>query len=178
VDYGVDNYGTAHTAQGLTCENRIHRLCMRKSRSRFGRCSRCFSTEKSTGSTNLPVEKGCGLSVGQVLSPDIERTVDDSHPPTLDRPAGMRKRALSPVKEPADSTAVRYPSSVCSKTGDAVDRLAAAIDQLANDARDDSNDPELATRVAGLWQMVSDLDPELARRRQGYTALPGGGTSD
>jgi len=36
----------------------------------------------------------------------------------------------------------------------------------------------LAARVAGLWQMVSDLDPELARRRQGYTALPGGVTPD
>ena len=73
---------------------------------------------------------------------------------------------------------VRYHSSVCSNTGDAVDRLAAAIDQLANDARDDASDPELAARVAGLWQMVSDLDPELARRTQGYTALPGGATSD
>jgi hypothetical protein len=42
----------------------------------------------------------------------------------------------------------------------------------------DASDPELAARVAGLWQMVSDLDPELARRRQGYTALPGGVTPD
>ena len=67
---------------------------------------------------------------------------------------------------------------MCSTTGDAVDRLAAAIDQLASDVRGNANDPELAARVAGLWQMVSDLDPELARRTQGYTALPGGGTSE
>jgi hypothetical protein len=53
--------------------------------------------------------------------------------------------------------------------GDAVDRLTAAIDQLATDAHDKANEPELAARVADLWQMVSDLDPELARRRQGYT---------
>jgi hypothetical protein len=59
-----------------------------------------------------------------------------------------------------------------------VDRLAAAIDQLASDARSNANDPELTARVAGLWQMVSDLDPELARRTQGYTALPGGATSE
>jgi hypothetical protein len=72
---------------------------------------------------------------------------------------------------------VGYHSSVCSSTGDAVDRLAAAIDQLASDVHDNANDPELAARVAGLWQMVSDLDPELARRTRGYTALPGGGTS-
>ena len=81
-------------------------------------------------------------------------------------------------KQPADRARVRYHSSVCSNTGDAVDRLAAAIDQLASDARGDASDPELAARVAGLWQMVSDLDPELARRTQGYTALPGGATSD
>jgi hypothetical protein len=67
---------------------------------------------------------------------------------------------------------------VCSKTGDAVDRLAAAIDQLARDVRGDASDPELTARVAGLWQMISDLDPELARRARGYTALPGGATSD
>ena len=90
----------------------------------------------------------------------------------------MRKHRRQPVKEPADLARVRYHSSVCSNTGDAVDRLAAAIDQLASDARGDASDPELAARVAGLWQMVSDLDPELARRTQGYTALPGGATSD
>ena len=84
----------------------------------------------------------------------------------------------SPGKAPADAGRVRYHSAVCSNTGDAVDRLAAAIDQLANDARGDASDPELAARVAGLWQMVSDLDPELARRAQGYTALPGGAASD
>ena len=67
---------------------------------------------------------------------------------------------------------------MCSNTGDAVDRLAAAIDQLASDVRGDASDPALAARVADLWQMVSDLDPELARRTQGYTALPGGAASD
>jgi len=82
------------------------------------------------------------------------------------------------AKGPADLARVRYHSSVCSNTGDAVNRLAAAIDQLADDARGDSSDPALAARVAGLWQMVSDLDPELARRTRGYTALPGGATSD
>jgi hypothetical protein len=67
---------------------------------------------------------------------------------------------------------------VCSSTGDAVDRLAAAIDQLARDARGDASEPELAARVAGLWKMVSDLDPELARRTQGYAAPPDGATFD
>jgi hypothetical protein len=33
---------------------------------------------------------------------------------------------------------------------------------------------ELTTRIAVLWQMVSALDPELARRAQRYTTPPGG----
>jgi len=59
--------------------------------------------------------------------------------------------------------------------GDAVDRIAAAIDQLATDMQDKAGEPEMATRVADLWQMVSDLDPELARRKRGYAA-PADGT--
>jgi hypothetical protein len=90
----------------------------------------------------------------------------------------MRKCRLQRVEPPAGQAQLSYHSSVCSTTGDAVDRLAAAIDQLASDVRGDASDPELAARVAGLWQMVSDLDPELARRARGYTALPGGATPD
>jgi hypothetical protein len=171
----VDNSGGQPTTSDLSCENGIHRLCTRKTRSRFGRC---FSTAKSTGSSKLPVEKGCGRSVGQVFSPDIERTLDDSHRPRATAPRARENAGSSLCKPPAGNAQAGYPSSVCSKTGDAVDRLAAAIDQLAHDVRGDASDPALAARVAGLWQMVSDLDPELARRTQGYTALPGGATSD
>jgi hypothetical protein len=63
---------------------------------------------------------------------------------------------------------------VCSIQGDAVDRIAEAIDQLASDAQGETGDQELATRVAELWLMVSALDPELARRRQHYTTPSGG----
>jgi len=69
---------------------------------------------------------------------------------------------------------------VCSNTGDAIDRIAAAIDQLASDAQDakaGAREDELATRVAALWQMVSDLDPELARRARRYTGPVDGGPS-
>jgi hypothetical protein len=61
---------------------------------------------------------------------------------------------------------------VCSITGDAIDRIAAAIDQLASDAHDAKaavSEDELTSRIATLWQMVSDLDPELARRARRYT---------
>jgi hypothetical protein len=72
---------------------------------------------------------------------------------------------------------------VCSTKGDAIDpidRIAAAIDQLATDAQGDSDDAEpgaLAARVAELWQMVSALDPELARRKQRYTRPADGAPS-
>jgi hypothetical protein len=76
-----------------------------------------------------------------------------------------------------------YPSPVCSTTGDAIDpidRIAAAIDQLASDAHGESGEVEpgiLAARVAELWLMVSALDPELARRKQRYTRPADGAPS-
>lgn len=70
---------------------------------------------------------------------------------------------------------LRYPSRVCSIKGDAVERIAEAIDQLASDAQGDVSGQELAARVAELWLMVSALDPELARRKQRYTT-PADGT--
>ena len=82
------------------------------------------------------------------------------------------------MKPPAHPAAAGYPSPVCSSMGDAIDRIAAAIDQLATDVRDKASEPEMATRVADLWQMVSDLDPELARRRRGYTASAGAAPSE
>ena len=69
---------------------------------------------------------------------------------------------------------------MCSNTGDALDRIVAAIDQLARDAQDaddEASRDELTMRVAALWRMVSELDPELARRAQRYTGPIGGGPS-
>jgi hypothetical protein len=70
---------------------------------------------------------------------------------------------------------------VCSIQGDAIDRIAEAIDQLATDVQGDASGQELAARVAELWLMVSALDPELAWRQQRYTTPadgvpPHGGT--
>jgi hypothetical protein len=124
----------------------------------------------------------CGKGVRVVrrpgFSPDVERTLDDSQQPRAPAPRECENAGSSPWNRLRAEAQLGYPSSVCSNTGDAVDRLAAAIDQLARDARGDASDPALAARVAALWQMVSDLDPELARRTRGYTALPGGTTSD
>jgi hypothetical protein len=53
--------------------------------------------------------------------------------------------------------------------GDAIERIAAAIDQVASDAHGAADESELTARVAEIWLMVGALDPELARRQQGYT---------
>src|ERR1700722_20687609 len=71
-----------------------------------------------------------------------------------------------------------YRSSVCS-TSEAVlgdeepgsstlGNLTSAIDELAEDSRGGTSSAQLADRIAGLWRMVSDLDPELDRRRAAY----------
>jgi hypothetical protein len=111
--------------------------------------------------------------------------VPERNQPTLRRPAETnaaraRSSALDPGEQAAPSILAGYDSPVCSMTGDAIDRIAAAIDQLASDVQDAStkaSEDELTTRIAALWQMVSDLDPELARRARRYTGPADGGPS-
>ena len=66
-----------------------------------------------------------------------------------------------------------YSSPVCSIQGDAIDQIAAAIDQLARDVQTDSGVPrtvDYTTRVADIWLMVTALDPDLARLVRRYMA--------
>ena len=50
-----------------------------------------------------------------------------------------------------------------------LDQLGAAIEELADAARSpDARAQDIAARLARLWEMVADLDPELARRLTGY----------
>jgi hypothetical protein len=97
------------------------------------------------------------------------------------KPPGDARKIAADCSEPAaPDERVGYYSPVCSNTGDSVERIRAAIDQLASDAQDakgDMDEGELTTRIAILWRMVSDLDPELARRAQGYTRQVGDGPS-
>jgi hypothetical protein len=88
--------------------------------------------------------------------------------------AGYGPLASRPAECLRPARLLGYPSRVCSIKGDAVDRIAKAIDQLASDARAESSGPEMASRVAELWLMVSALDPELARRSQHYTTTADG----
>jgi len=107
-----------------------------------------------------------------IPSPNELRVADRNRLPAA--PEVRRQRPHGTVQPPARRTAVGYPSPVCSSQGEAIDRIAAAIDQLATDARGGADHRELTARVAGVWEMISDLDPELARRAQAYNANASG----
>jgi len=112
----------------------------------------------------------------EVFSPASERVRRTVHRHAKPALRACGKAALNRSNEPRIVRPVGYHSRVCSTTGDEIERIAAAIDQLARDARDAGStrgaaaQRELSRRVACLWQMVSDLDPELARRARRYSA--------
>ena len=121
----------------------------------------------------------CGQDVGRAF-PTSRTDAAYSAQARRIRAAGTRQQHRRPREQAAPAISAGYHSPVCSNTGDAIDRIAAAIDQLASDAQDAKagvGEGELATRLATLWQMVSDLDPELARRARRYTGPVDGGPS-
>jgi hypothetical protein len=63
---------------------------------------------------------------------------------------------------------------VCSIVGDAIERITEAIDQLDRDVHGVAAETELTARLAGIWLMMSALDPEIARLQQAYITPPGG----
>jgi hypothetical protein len=69
----------------------------------------------------------------------------------------------APARAPPDC----YDSTVCSIDGGALRRVAEAIDQLEADRRS-MDAAELEARVAAIWSMVTEIDPELARLVSGY----------
>ena len=71
---------------------------------------------------------------------------------------------------PAAVRGAGYPSPVCSILGDAIDQIAAAIDELARDVREGSGSVQHMARVADIWLMVTALDPELGRHVLHYMA--------
>jgi hypothetical protein len=108
----------------------------------------------------------------------MERALGSPRPARSTVPQAAGKAGGRLVKPRAAPGLVGYHPPVCSNVGDAIDRVRAAIDQLAQDAHGDLSEPELAARVAALWQLISQLDPELARRTQGYAEQPGGPLPD
>jgi hypothetical protein len=71
------------------------------------------------------------------------------------------------TEAPARARPDCYDSTVCSSDGGALRRVAEAIDQLEAD-RGNTDAADLEARVAAVWSMVSELDPELARLASGY----------
>jgi len=62
---------------------------------------------------------------------------------------------------------------MCSTTGERLATIGNAIDELAAAAAragQSGQAGDIADRLARLWAMVADLDPELARRLPGYDA--------
>ena len=62
----------------------------------------------------------------------------------------------------------RYHPMVCSIEDGAIAGVIRAIDQLAEDAGSGLAAHELSSRVAAVWAMLADLDPEVARLRAAY----------
>ena len=79
-------------------------------------------------------------------------------------------------ERPSPVSPAPYGSSMCSNAGDAdppgtgaLDRLGSAIEELARAARVEGAAPrEIAERLARAWELVAELDPELARRLAHY----------
>ena len=61
---------------------------------------------------------------------------------------------------------------VCSIDESALRRLAEAIDQLDAD-RKSADAAALEARIAAVWAMVGEIDPELARLTSKYANPPG-----
>jgi hypothetical protein len=66
-----------------------------------------------------------------------------------------------------------YGSSMCSTDEGRLARLGQAIDDLAADSRTAAAERDhVADRVAGIWALLAEIDPELASRLAGYYAAP------
>jgi len=142
----------------MSCDSTIHRVCSRKSRQVFPQSYPQLNPQRPSAG----LWKSCGIALGCGF-PHIPNAGVASGPASF-HPAGAEPgdRLRPPAR-------LGYPSRVCSIMGDAIDRIVDAIDQLASDARGDISGPELVARVADIWLMLSALDPELARRTQGYS---------
>jgi hypothetical protein len=71
------------------------------------------------------------------------------------------------AERPARGTPGCYDSTVCSIEGGALRRVTEAIDRLEADRRN-ADTADLTARIAAVWSMVTEIDPELARLASGY----------
>jgi hypothetical protein len=60
---------------------------------------------------------------------------------------------------------------MCSIPAQRIAEIGQAIDDLAVETGPAPGDADPITRVAELWALLAELDPEVARRLAGYQAL-------
>lgn len=152
----VDRHRSLADIPGPAWENRFHRVCTEKNLGQLPRRVIHRTRRHDCG------ERGAAPHPAAPF-PHTERTRATRPATPINRHARSRSDRLRRTG-PAG-----YPSCVCSIRGEAIDRIAEAIDQLANDARREIPGTDLAARVADIWLMVTALDPELARRQRRYT---------
>jgi hypothetical protein len=65
---------------------------------------------------------------------------------------------------------------MCSNRDARIARLREAIDELAvtlrNTPAGEAGLGEVASRLAGIWEMIAELDPAMAKRLRGYSDSP------
>lgn len=128
--------------------------------------TRCQPAE--TSSTGCAQEK-----VGHFLE-KLSTAISPQENPDILWKTGCRRARATVEKKwlarmPAAARRAGYPSPVCSTLGEAIDQIAAAIDELARDVREGSGGAQHTARVTDIWLMVAALDPELGRRMRRYT---------
>jgi len=57
---------------------------------------------------------------------------------------------------------------MCSTTDEWLGRICQAIDELADTTADPGADTTNQHRLAAIWEMIADANPELAKRLPGY----------
>src|SRR5579859_72263 len=136
---------------------------------RAGYRSSVCSTPEVTLDDEEP-RRPCTLIGLRPISPEpaVPARGDDPPDPPMPTPS---QRGSDPPDPPMP---ISSPPAMPSRGSDppvlpiTLDSLTEAIDELAADSCDGTVPPRLAERIARLWAMVSDLDPELARRRAAY----------
>jgi hypothetical protein len=85
--------------------------------------------------------------------------------------AAERRLQISSIGLRADSTA-GYDSIMCSTAAQRIAEIGRAIDDLAVKAAPTASEADpVVARLAELWALLAELDPEVARRLAGYQAL-------
>jgi hypothetical protein len=64
-----------------------------------------------------------------------------------------------------------YDSIMCSTAEQRIAEIRQAIDELAVKAAPAADTDPIVARLAELWALLAELDPEVARRLAGYQAL-------